>query len=236
MSKLIRSKDRKVTNSVTPKGNVRIANTFGLPAGKEYSCPGATQFCESICYAGKLEKVYKGVKRILMHNFDLLKNASFSEMYYLLHDMISEFDAECDKKNADKLFRIHWDGDFFSEEYTRAWGAVIYAFPEIKFWVYTRVAESAAILKGQNNDNLSLYFSADPDNIETANFLKSEFDIKIAYVDSDFAKGKDAFPKATKCPENNKALPLISEKGSACAVCGLCVFERKDVLFSTSKK
>ena len=59
--KLKRSNDRKVANLVTKNGKqAAIANTFGLPAGKEFSCPGATSVCESVCYAGKLEKIQKG--------------------------------------------------------------------------------------------------------------------------------------------------------------------------------
>ena len=47
--KLKRSNDRKVANAVTKNGKqAAIANTFGLPAGKAYSCPGATTVCESI--------------------------------------------------------------------------------------------------------------------------------------------------------------------------------------------
>jgi hypothetical protein len=65
MTKLLRSKDRKVANLVTKNGKqASIANTFGLPAGKAYSCPGATSICESVCYAGKLEKVFPTVKKI----------------------------------------------------------------------------------------------------------------------------------------------------------------------------
>ena len=68
--KLKRSNDRKVANAVSPNGKTpTIANTFGLPAGKNFSCPGATSVCESVCYAGKLEKVYKGVKATLLHNW-----------------------------------------------------------------------------------------------------------------------------------------------------------------------
>jgi len=59
--KLKRSNDRKVANAVSKNGKTpTIANTFGLPAGKDFSCPGATSICETVCYAGKLEKVYKG--------------------------------------------------------------------------------------------------------------------------------------------------------------------------------
>ena len=47
MTKLLRSKDRKVANAVTPNGKqASIANTFGLPAGKNYSCPGATAYAK----------------------------------------------------------------------------------------------------------------------------------------------------------------------------------------------
>jgi len=82
---LRRSKDRKVTNAVSPNGKTpTIANTFGLPSGKAYSCPGATSVCEKICYAGNLERIYKGVKEILVDNWNQLKDASQQEMEALL--------------------------------------------------------------------------------------------------------------------------------------------------------
>ena len=81
MTKLLRSKDRKVANLVTPNGKqASIANTFGLPAGKAYSCPGATSVCETVCYAGKLEKVFPTVKKNLLHNWELLKDADHDTM------------------------------------------------------------------------------------------------------------------------------------------------------------
>lgn len=236
METLTRSKDRKVTNAVSPNGKTPvIANSFGLPAGREFSCPGATDFCSRICYAGKLEKVYKGVRNVLTRNFEALNGATRDEMAFMLSAMIKEFRAECDKRNAPKAFRIHWDGDFFSPDYTRAWADVIAYNPDIQFWVYTRVLASALILNNKHFANLGLYFSADSDNMAMARIAEAA-GINIAYVDTTFANGKAAFPKATLCPENNKAIALISEKGSACIRCGLCVNGRKSVLFSTSKK
>lgn len=233
---LIRSKDRKVTNAVSPNGKTAtIANAFGLPAGSSYSCPDQTDFCSKICYANKLEKLFKGVKSVLLHNFDLLKDASLEDMVIMLDAMIAEFVKDCDKRSAPKLFRIHWDGDFFSPVYAAAWSKVIRAYPDVQFWAYTRVAPSALFLHSMKLDNLALYFSADPDNIEAARILESR-GINIAYVDTSFANGKEQFPNATRCPENNKSIELISEKGSACARCGLCVNGRKSVLFSTTKK
>ena len=158
MSKLLRSKDRKVANAVTPNGKqASIANTFGLPAGKNYSCPGATSVCESVCYAGKLEKVFPTVKKNLLHNWELVKDADHDTIEALLEEMIADFKADCVKREAPMLFRIHWDGDFFNDTYTFAWKHVILNNPDIQFWVYTRVKSAAVMLK--NIDNLSLYYS-----------------------------------------------------------------------------
>lgn len=238
--KLKRSNDRKVANAVSKNGKTpTIANTFGLPAGKNYSCPGATSICETVCYAGKLEKIYKGVKDNLLHNWELLRNADRMEMYSLLSDMIADFKADCVKKDAPMLFRIHWDGDFFNDEYTQAWKLVIEEQPDIQFWVYTRVKSAALILK--DIPNLSLYFSADADNIKTAVDLKLNNGVRMAYLAKNFAMGQDTLKEiiskpGAKCPENAKRIPLISTNGSACVSCGLCVYNKADIVFSASKK
>jgi hypothetical protein len=240
MTKLLRSKDRKVANAVSPNGKTpTIANTFGLPAGKAYSCPGATSVCESVCYAGKLEKVFPTVKKNLLHNWELLRNADMDTMLILLDEMIVEFIADCEKRNADKLFRIHWDGDFFNDTYAHAWKVIISNHPDIQFWVYTRVKSAALILKGI--DNLSLYYSTDSENNAIGIDLKSNHGIRLAYLAKNFAIGQADMKALTnkpgaKCPENLKAIPLISKSGSACVSCGLCVYSKADIVFSATKK
>jgi len=231
------SSDRKVTNLVggIKAPTVAIPNTIGLPSGIDYSCSGMTEFCGSICYAGKTEKLRAAVANLVMHNWSLLKDATLSQMVALLTDMVAEFQGESDKRNANKIFRIHWDGDFFNGTYTAAWSKVIASFPDIQFWVYTRVATSAVFLNSRKHDNLALYFSADRDNIDIARNLSNK-GIRIAYVGKSFADGKELFPSAIACPENSGRLPLIDSKGSACARCGLCVNARRDVLFSSTKK
>ena len=239
LSKLKRSNDRKVANAVSPNGKTpTIANTFGLPAGKNFSCPGATSICETVCYAGKLERVYKGVKATLLHNWELLRNADMDTMSLLLSDMISDFIADCEKRNAQKLFRIHWDGDFFNDTYAYAWKAVIENNPDVQFWVYTRVPTAAIILK--DISNLSLYFSTDDENVNHGKNMKT-LGIKLAYLGKTFAVTETVMKELTgkpgaKCPENNKQIPLISTNGSACVSCGLCVFNKADIRFSASKK
>ena len=238
--KLKRSNDRKVANLVTKNGKqAAIANTFGLPAGKAFSCPGATSVCESVCYAGKLEKLFKGVKANLLHNWDLLKDADGESMVRLIDEMIVDFVADCEKKDAPKLFRIHWDGDFFNDTYAYAWKVVIDKHPDIQFWVYTRVKSAALILKDVTN--LSLYFSADSENVKTAVDLKINSGVRMAYLAKTFAIGqadvKEMIGKpSAKCPENNKQIPLISTAGSACVSCSLCVYSKSDIIFSATKK
>ena len=237
---LKRSFDRKVANAVNKKGDkASIANTFGLPAGKSYSCPGATSVCESVCYAGKLEKLFKGVKANLLHNWELLRNADRDTMLVLLDEMIVDFVADCDKKSAPKLFRIHWDGDFFNDTYTYAWKTVIESHSDIQFWVYTRVKSAALILK--DIPNLSLYYSTDDENLPIATELKQVEGIRLAYLGKTFALTETKMKEITgkvgaKCPENNKSIPLISNAGSACVSCGLCVYGKADIRFSATKK
>jgi hypothetical protein len=100
------------------------------------------------------------------------------------------------------------------------------------------VASAARILKDVSN--LGLYYSTDGDNKNIAQGL-SEEGIKLAYLSTTFALGKEDMlnligKSAVKCPENNKKIPLISKQGSACVTCGQCVFERNNILFSSTKK
>jgi hypothetical protein len=160
-------------------------------------------------------------------------------MYSLLNEMIIDFKSDCDKKDAPKLFRIHWDGDFFNDFYTYAWKNVIANHEDVQFWVYTRVKSAALILK--DVENLSLYYSTDDENISIATDLKQNDGIRLAYLGKTFSVTESKMKELTgkpgaKCPENNKSIPLISSNGSACVSCGLCVYGKADIRFSATKK
>ena len=238
-TKLKRSRDRKVTNLADGTGKrAKILNTFGLPAGKQYSCPGMTSVCESVCYAGKIEKIFPSVRALLFHNWNLLQNKSAEQMYLLIDEMIKEFKSDCDKYGAEKYFRIHWDGDFFSDDYAMAWSVAIRRHQDVQFWVYTRVAEAAELLR--NHNNLGLYFSADRDNRNEAKRLFSDFAIKLAWLDETFDDGKGQLLDITgqagaKCPEQTRQIPLISKEGGACYSCGLCTHGKANIRFAINK-
>lgn len=241
MSVLRLSADRKVTNMVTPSGkSVKVKNTFGLPSGARFSCPGMTSVCESVCYAGQIEKQYVAVRNLLLHNWETLQDKSTSEMADLLTEMVGEFSAECDRVGADKFFRLHWDGDFFSHSYTQAWALTIARHPDIQFWVYTRSFSFVPALAGL--DNLTTYLSTDSENaIAAVECRKANPFIHYAVLGKTFSEGRKALPivpaqRTYNCPENDRRIPLISAKGSACIRCGVCVDGRGDVVFSASKK
>lgn len=234
-AQLKRSHDRKVSTW----HNYRGGNSFGLPAG--VSCPGMTSLCGKVCYAKKIERMpyLKAVRDNLRHNWDLLKDATFSEMVVLLAEMIGEFRDDCEKGNIKKQFRIHWDGDFFSKEYAAAWAAVISGFPDVQFWAYTRSFEFVSEFNGL--PNLALYLSVDKENISAARNTWVAFPfVKWAYLDETMASAGDVLKTETgrpgaKCPENIGAIPLIENRVGACISCGLCVKGKADVRFSISK-
>jgi ferredoxin len=243
MEKLLRSKDRKVANLASKSGKTpAISNTFGLPAGNSFSCISMTKVCGKICYANKVEKMYKNVRIVLMHNYTLLKDASFGEMVTLLDDMIYQFEVECDKREAEKVFRIHWDGDFFSNLYADAWARVIHLHPNVQFWTYTRNWSAAVRLDSWRFANLSLYFSVDDENESYARCNAKSFpNIRLAYLANTFSEAQQKVRSITggtaaKCPEQTKQIPLISPEGGACIKCGLCIKGKADIAFSITKK
>jgi ferredoxin len=226
---LKRSKDIKVAASLTAGGAVRIANSFGILSGKEYSCPGATSICEKVCYAGRLERMRPSVRSVMTSNWEQVSTASADRLNYLLSVMIEDFIDDCNKWNAPKLFRIHWDGDFFSDLYTNAWRKIILDNPTVKFWTYTRVPTAARALQGL--ENLSIYFSADDENLQIAKVLKEE-GLAIAMLRDTFEEAKAAFPRAAMCPEQRGQVPLAG----ACVACGICISGKADMTFSITKR
>lgn len=232
---LRRSEDRKVAVSLTESGNVRVKNSFGIPAGTAYSCPMATSICGKVCYAAKTERFRKDSGRLVMHNWSLLSTASKPVMVDLLDAMITEFEAECDKhtrkgKHAPKEFRIHWDGDFFSNDYADAWRVVVERHPDTRFWAYTRVPYAALQFVGL--ENMAIYFSADSVNKGLVPSMKAA-GVRIAALGETFAEARDiAGGPAGICPEQTGKVELTG----ACANCRLCIDGNIDIRFSITKK
>jgi hypothetical protein len=243
---LKRSNDRKTANLSNRAGKQPlIANAFGLPAGQAYSCPGATTVCESVCYAGKLEKVFPSMRALLEHNWQILSNADYGTMVRELNAMIGEFVADCEKRGAEKAFRIHWDGDFFSREYASAWANVVRRNPDVTFWVYTRSFTNRLNVIDLIADipNLSVYLSVDVANEEWADVIIAEYpSVMVASLSDTMDNAAKVIERVrgnnkpgAKCPELIGSIPLIDVKGGACFSCQLCPKGKADIRFASSK-
>lgn len=246
------SRDRKVAPVVSYGTGGRsfrvLPNTFGLPAGPEDSCPGATEVCSAVCYAGRLELAYTSLHRMLTHNLAVLRACGddVEAMADLLTPVVDEF-LEASRRHerrtgrpVARLFRIHWDGDFFSPSYAAAWRTTVLRFPDVHFWTYTRSFTSRLnvlpVLHGL--PNLTLYLSVDAANYTDAKRVLREFpDVPISVLAPTAAAGKAMYAALTgrtaaACPEKVGKLPLVTQRGEgACITCGLCVWGRKGVVF-----
>jgi hypothetical protein len=128
------------------RGNAKLSKdiyTFSLPAG--HSCPSA-KLCYSKadkvtgklrdgkhlrfrCFAASQEAVFTNVRKSRWHNFNLLRNKKEAEMIELISSSLPE---------QASVIRIHVSGDFFNEQYLRAWIGVAKKHPDIIFYSYTK--------------------------------------------------------------------------------------------------
>lgn len=241
---LLLSFDRKVSTNGTWQQSRRrwipgMPNSFGLPAG--HSCPGATPFCAS-CYGAAAENS-AGVTELVARNLELLQQAGTEvAMTDLLDRMIWRYRQHCDHIGAppgDLLFRIHWDGDFFSLAYARAWATVIEANDVVQFWAYTRSftdpVDVVPVLAPL--DNLALYLSIDDHNAAAGRAqLAAHPGVRAAWCTIDYDTGRtladDRHP--VECPENNGRLALMDDGRGACVTCRICPDARRDIIFTTS--
>ena len=237
---LTRTADRKTCTTATTKGDrPAIANAFGLTAG--VTCPGITGICGKVCYATAIER-YPSVKGVVGRNATALMDATPLDMRQMLADMVGEYVAEHRRKapGTPMMFRIHWDGDFFSVDYAEAWRDVALIFPAVSFWAYTRNPDVIGVLI--DVPNIGLYFSADRDNWDIAVRLRREYpSLRLAVMDATFADARALYAgefgrPLGACPEQAGRVPLIDADGGACAKCRLCVHGKVDVAFRYGKE
>lgn len=256
MSGLRLSKNTKTSPVVRDRIDSRafaypeFPNSFGLPAGA--TCPGQTGFCD-VCYGVNAEG-RTGVRNNLYSNLDELRGRSEIEMTELLREMMGDYRQAFDKAGLPSehdIFRIHWDGDFFSGDYARAWRTVILGNPDTSFWTYTRSfggpVDVVDILAGI--PNLAFYLSVDAENIDAAmRIVKERQELKkprifLAFCAQDQYEAESLGLQAGKslaaltvCPENAGTLPLASDGKGACVNCLLCIKRRPNILFVNKPK
>lgn len=144
-------------------GNAKLGPRliFSLPAG--YTCPHAgvcktmadrttgeiydlpqmngTDWQDYRCFAAMAE-VRPNVREARWHNWDLVKKTLYTEEMPVhgLADLISKsIDLHQPKrKDPYTMCRVHESGDFWTEQYFKAWMLAARNHPEISFYAYTK--------------------------------------------------------------------------------------------------
>jgi hypothetical protein len=138
-------------------GKLRDRLIFSLPAG--YSCPhagicktfadrttgsitdlpqltGVTAEQSFRCFAA-MSEVRPNVREARWHNWDLIRETMYSDgdQITLLRDLI---DLSLVIHKSKDLVRIHESGDFWTENYMKAWILVAQSRPNQTFYAYTK--------------------------------------------------------------------------------------------------
>ncbi len=230
-------------------------NAFGLPSGPEGSCGnGVTPFCRS-CYAESLEKQWPAVADKMARNFETLLQCGDSHRALVdaLDGMLCQWYTDTVRRGSALTFRIHWDGDFYSPAYARAWASIACAYPDVTFWCYTRRLWAPAILL--DAPNIAVYASVDEYNVDAWRPVLAQLPrLKVAACAHSMDEGAALIAalgrgRAPACPEGRRLplvvglsgrpsdIPVAGELGrGACDACGHCLTGRGDVRFSTTKK
>lgn len=213
------------------------SNTFGLMYGLPQNggtCPGATTGAggcldvrdghkRETCYMAKITQIYKAVGSVLVANTSLLVGKTQQEMVEVLTNTVAEF-VRKNKAHPDKLkFRLHYSGDFFSDDYAMAWAVVINKFPQVRFWAYSRSHSVAKFFV--NCPNLTFYFSVDVVNFNNALAHWKEVshlpNFGLAWLGTTEPPDPELFRWVT-CPETSGKVKNLPDSG-ACSRCRLCI-------------
>ena len=245
--------DRKVTNHATSRGalgddaTVNDKNSFGLSAKR---CTNRTPFCDS-CYAEALER-FPTIHNALEHNWQVIKphlNDGFN-LYEILMPGVVESIRQKKKRGVPESkwqFRWFWDGDIPSQQFACAMNRIAYAFPKVKFWVYTRCFQYVPQLLGP--ENLAVYMSTDMWNYRWAKRVKYDNpDVQYAFNGRDWEETLKLAelcgePRGLKCPELVGRIDLVewstetTKAGKhigdgACAKCDYCTVGKGNVRFA----
>lgn len=142
--------DRRASVSPWGRGNSKIGPgvyTYSKPAGRGYSCPGSTDYCEEACYAKRM-----------------VQNPALAWLYAenaARGDELPQLPADAE------LVRGHVSGDFDTVDYVDSWTSLALRRPQVLFWFYTRswrVPELRQALEALRAlPNVQVWASLDPD-------------------------------------------------------------------------
>lgn len=207
-----------------------VANAWPLPSGPiEHggSCPGATSACRD-CYAAGLEAAYTAFRRGCSDNLAALQHlygcGGVALVGRVLADVVRHSErAQRARGVVRPAFRWHSSGDVFADWYARAIVRAVDQTPDVEHWVYTRTLSAVGILKRARG--LSVYVSADFDNVERAARAAARHGVPVAMLANDSQHAVALWGRAVA------AAPGVADRGGAvvCPAAGKWARDGRDV-------
>lgn len=159
--------------------NTKLGNIPSFSTPSIASCPARTALCSKMCYAQKVERIYKAVGQSYDRNFQATDDVDFvAQMVSALTKLASK------KKKPMTTFRWHVSGDISSVKYLYDMIKVMQALPNITFYAYTRnwtLKNWMSHLETLRQlPNFTLFASLDDEHIQLN--LVPPSDWRIAYV------------------------------------------------------
>ncbi|KKM03446.1 hypothetical protein LCGC14_1774330 [marine sediment metagenome] len=190
---------------------------FSLPAGLEFSCPGATEACKK-CYAQKSRHLWSPVQKAFARNWKLIRHferhgKDKEAALHLIHLI---------PKNIGN-FRIFESGDFVSPWVVGLWANVVKQRQDVNFWAYTRSFD-LDFTPLTRNKNFTLWASTDDFNIQKA----KQFVRRFKKSGTKHAYGP--WPHDRDIPKNSVICPTTSGRlkmQGACEKCKLCIIKKR---------
>jgi hypothetical protein len=215
----------KLTNNSKVRFFDAHNNTFSISQGRPEdggTCVNATEACLKVCYDATLRRIYKRYRANEDYNKDLVWDKPIEEQIEVIRNSVKKWYYATGHLRP--YFRIHTGGEFFNENYTKAWYTVIEETPLIHFWVYTRSLFAVPILAGLKN--LTLLLSCDVDNkdevLKTYSSFADHPNISVAWMGNEVPP---EFPKdrpSLVCPEVTGKTKTLNKQG-ACSRCRACI-------------
>ncbi len=196
-----------------------LPNAFPLPAGPlEHggSCPGVTSECKN-CYAAGLETWAKPFALAASGNLEGLQhlyNCGGRRAVVRALVVLVRHSAALQRGAGVRRPSFRWqsDGDIFSSWYGAAIRLAAVETPEIDHWLYTRSLSYVRYLMPAPR-NLSVYVSADSENVRAAVRVASRYGLPVAMLATDTveaaalwarAAAVGVFPSPVLCPASGQ--------------------------------
>jgi hypothetical protein len=188
------------------EGKTKVGDVFTFSLPSHTTCPGASPWCLKHCYAHRYEKLRPVCLRAYQRNLVLSQRSD--EFVRLVVGVLPRI-LTC--------MRIHVSGGLYSPQYIQSWYRICLAFPQTRFWSYSRSWVVPELLPSLEQlralGNVEIFASTDP----TMPLPSKGW--RVAFIET------DSRARGMRCSEQ-------TEQQESCLACGYCFSRDKgDVIF-----